>query len=569
MDSGSKDTAEKRVSATFQARELADSQLSQATTPTKLTTVDEEGIQVTRPPIPVTDLSAGIIGWETQDDTEMPMNFSKTEKVTIIALVGSFAFVTPFASSISASAQTQLLRDLGSAKDGDDSSSERLLVTMTVAIYVLGFSIGPLLLSPLSELHGRRPLILISDLLFTIWSLACALAPSLPALVAFRFFEGVGGSGCLVSPTDGGTARLSASNVASQTITAGVLGDMFAPHERGKAMAWVQLGPNIGKILVLQGRSLLLTPRKAPFIAPIVGGYMTQSIGWRWDFWLCTIMGAVVTFASIFWLKESNSRVLIRRKTRRMRMELGRYSLVSCYADIDGASQTESRYLAQSLVRPLRMLVLFPVILLLSIAGAILYGLQYLLLVTLSPVFEEVYGFSAGATGLVYLSIGIGGFVGLFIFHLASDRSIVRQTKANGGEFTPEMRVPLAIWGFAILPATFFIYGWCARYQTHWIIPVLSLVPFSCGFNLLSMPLTTYVVDCYTTYAASAMAANMALKSICGAFLPLAGPAIYDKMGLGWGNTLLGFIAVAMTPIPVVIWKFGNVLRKNDEKRTL
>ncbi|KAF6833525.1 MFS multidrug transporter [Colletotrichum musicola] len=500
-----------------------------APTPTKLIKIGDEETQTSRPPIPVTDLSAGIVGWENQDDSNMPMNFSKAEKITTIALVGSFAFVTPFASSISASAQTQLLRDLG----GGDDSSERLLVTMTVAIYVLGFSIGPLLLSPLSELHGRRPLILVSDLLFTVWSLACALAPSLPALVAFRFFEGVGGSGCL-------------------TITAGVLGDLFAPHERGRAMSWFQLGPNT-----------------APFIAPIVGGYMTQSIGWRWDFWLCTIMGALVTVASIFFLRESNSRVLIRRKTRRMKTDIGRDDLVSCYADIDGASQTEFRYLAQSLVRPLRMLVLFPALLLLSIAGAIYYGLQYLLLVTLAPVFGDVYGFSAGETGLVYLAIGFGCFFGLFIFHFTSDRSVARQTKCNGGEFTPEMRAPLAIWGSVILPATFFIYGWCAQYRTHWIIPVLSLIPFSCGLNLLSMPLTTYVIDCYTVYAASAMAANMALKSICGAFLPLAGPAVYDKMGLGWGNTILGFIALAMTPMPVVIWKFGKVLRKKDLSRRL
>ncbi|OLN94036.1 putative transporter C1529.01-like protein 2 [Colletotrichum chlorophyti] len=483
--------------------------------------------------IPVTNLNAGVIAWENEDDPEMPMNFTKTQKLRTIALVGSFAFVTPFASSVSASAQTQILHDLYVKGGEGDNGAGRLTVTITVAIYILGFSIGPLLLSPLSELHGRRPLILISDMIFTFWSLGCALAPSIPALVAFRFFEGVGGSGCL-------------------TITAGVLGDMFAPHERGRAMAWFQLGPNI-----------------APFIAPIAGGYMTQTIGWRWDFWLVTILGGVVTAASIFWLKESNSRVLIRRKTQRMSKQLSRDDLKSCYAETDGASLSQRSFLIQSLIRPLKMLFLFPVILLLSIAGAILYGLQYLLLVTLSPVFETTYGFSAGITGLVYLSVGAGGFLVLAIFHFASDKSILRQTAANGGNFVPEMRVPLAIWGFVILPATFFVYGWCAQYKTHWIIPILALIPFSCGFNLLSMPLSTYVVDCYTVYAAPAMAANMALKSICGAFLPLAGPALYEKLGLGWGNTILGFIALAMTPIPVLIWKFGASLRRNDAKNKL
>jgi hypothetical protein len=44
--------------------------------------------------------------------------------------------------------------------------------------------------------------------------------------------------------------------------------------------------------------------------------------------------------------------------------------------------------------------------------------------------------------------------------------------------------------------------------------------------------------------------------------LPLAGPAMYDNLGLGWGNSLLGFICVAMIPVPLLIYRFGARLRK-------
>lgn len=75
------------------------------------------------------------------------------------------------------------------------------------------------------------------------------------------------------------------------------------------------------------------------------------------------------------------------------------------------------------------------------------------------------------------------------------------------------------------------------------------------------MPISTYLVDAYTLHAASALAANTVLRSLVGALLPLAGPTMYDALGLGWGNSLLAFIALAMCPIPVFFYKFGERIR--------
>ena len=75
------------------------------------------------------------------------------------------------------------------------------------------------------------------------------------------------------------------------------------------------------------------------------------------------------------------------------------------------------------------------------------------------------------------------------------------------------------------------------------------------------MPILTYLVDAFTTYAASVTAANTVFRSIFGALLPLAGPKMYDALGLGWGNSLLAFIALALAPIPFVFWKKGKAIR--------
>lgn len=75
------------------------------------------------------------------------------------------------------------------------------------------------------------------------------------------------------------------------------------------------------------------------------------------------------------------------------------------------------------------------------------------------------------------------------------------------------------------------------------------------------MPIQTYLIDAFTIHAASAIAANTVLRSLCGALLPLAGPKMYATLGLGWGNSLLGFVAVAMLPIPWLFYKYGERIR--------
>ena len=71
-----------------------------------------------------------------------------------------------------------------------------------------------------------------------------------------------------------------------------------------------------------------------------------------------------------------------------------------------------------------------------------------------------------------------------------------------------------------------------------------------------------YLVDSYSLYAASSVAAVRVSLSIVGAFLPLVGPPLYRAPGLGWGNTVLDFISLVMTPIPLVFFssKWSTIL---------
>ena len=269
----------------------------------------------------------------------------------------------------------------------------------------------------------------------------------------------------------------------------------------------------------------------------------------------------VVGLSEIF-NRETNPRILMQRKVKRLQKELNRDDLRSCYEDPGAEQQSPRRILLNGLIRPTKMLFLSPLVFFVSLYIAFTYGTLYLLFTTIPVVYQETYGWGLGVTGLIYICLGLGNLSGWSVVTATSDRTVVRRTRANGGVFEPEMRLPLTMWFSMLLPPTFFWYGWSTYYRTHWIVPTIGLFPFAFGIIGVFMPLMTYLVDCYPMYAASAIAANTVFRSLAGMLLPLAGPDMYANLGLGWGNSLLGFICIAMIPVPVLLYRYGSKLRK-------
>lgn len=79
----------------------------------------------------------------------------------------------------------------------------------------------------------------------------------------------------------------------------------------------------------------------------------------------------------------------------------------------------------------------------------------------------------------------------------------------------------------------------------------------------MQTPTQAYLVDAFPDHSASAMAASTLLRSIGGAFIPLVGPPMYASLGLGWGNSLLGFITIALIPVPVFLILYGEKMRRS------
>lgn len=271
---------------------------------------------------------------------------------------------------------------------------------------------------------------------------------------------------------------------------------------------------------------------------------------------------------AFFVLRETYQPVLLRSKAARLRKETGDARWHYEPARAAGETRTPKTIFLLSLVRPLRMLFLQPIVTVCALYIATIYGLMYILFTTFTFVYEGQYHFSSVGAGLSFLSSGIGMLAGLGVVAVASDRIYQRAAAAaaaSGSGARPEARLhwSLVLPGSLLIPAGLFIYGWTAAARAHWIAPMLGSCVMSTGTIIITMGVQTYLVDAFPANAASVSAANTVLRSILGALLPLCGLDLYAALGLGWGNSLLAFVALGLAPVPVCLGLFGERLRTN------
>ncbi|KAF2138301.1 uncharacterized protein K452DRAFT_328851 [Aplosporella prunicola CBS 121167] len=460
---------------------------------------------------------ANIVDWDGPSDPANPLNWPARKKWGTIAIVSAFTFLTPLGSSMFAPGVPELMAEF--------NSNSSILAGFVVSIYVLGFAFGPLVIAPLSEMVGRLPLYHACNVLFIAFNVGCARSSSLGMLIAFRFLAGCVGASPL-------------------TLGGGTIADLMPREQRGTAMGFWVAGPTVG-----------------PVVGPIAGGFLSQAAGWRWVFYLISITAGVIAVMGFLLLQETYGLAILNRRVRRLRKETGNTALRSA---LDAGLSPKTLF-ATSIVRPTKLLLRSPIVFLLSLYVAVAYSYLYILFTTFTSVFESRYGFGPGIAGLTYLGVGLGSVAGQLTYTILGNRSVRAHLAA--GDFKPEHRLPLMFPGAVAMPIGLFWYGWSIHAHAHWIVPILGTSLIGFGLLLIFMAPNTYLVDVYTRHAASAMAANTVLRSVVAAFVPLAGQDMYAALGLGWGNSLLGFVALALVPIPIFFVKYGERIRRSEKLR--
>jgi MFS transporter, DHA1 family, multidrug resistance protein len=142
-------------------------------------------------------------------------------------------------------------------------------VQLTISLYLVGFALAQVCYGPISDRHGRRPVLLAALVIYLFATLACALAPSIEALIAARFFQAVGGSGTIV-------------------LARAVVRDMYE-------------GVRVGRELSRMAAIMAI----APLVAPLIGGVLQTAFGWRSNFVALLGFGAVAATMVWFLLPET------------------------------------------------------------------------------------------------------------------------------------------------------------------------------------------------------------------------------------------------------------------------
>ncbi|TVY36221.1 putative transporter [Lachnellula occidentalis] len=450
------------------------------------------------------EAQSNILEFDGKDDPIHPFNWSVKKKVFLSFILGFTTFTVAFSSALFSTATSHVTKDFHVSDE---------VGVLGVSLYVLGFATGPVFWAPLSELQGRRWPIVVSLLLFSVFQLGVAAGKDLQTVLLCRFWSGLSGA----SP---------------MTIGAAIFSDMFDDRTRGLAIMVFSMN--------------VLT---APLLAPFVGGFITEDLGWRWTAWIVAIMGFVAFALDPLFLEETYGPRILSSKAAVLRRRTNNWAIHTRYDEVEVDMR---ELLTNNLTRPLRLLFLEPLILLLSIYLAFIYGFLYLFLTAYPIVFQQIHGMSQGVGGLPYLAMVFGMFLAGFTIILTQPW-YQRKLAENNGVVIPEWRLPPVIFGGIIFAIGVFWLGWSGyKKDIHWIAPTLSGI-FT-GYGLLSIFLQSlnYLVDSYLLFAASANAGSTILRSLCGAGFPLFASAMFKNLGVNWACTLLGGIATICVPIPVL-----------------
>lgn len=450
------------------------------------------------------------VNWDV-NDPECPYNWSKGYRWVLTMGVASLVVSAAFGSSVITGRLNGVVEDFGCSEE---------VAILQVSLMVFGFMIGPLLWSPLSELFGRKPVYIVALFIYMLFNIPCAVAKNIETVLVSRFFGGFFAS-------------------CSLTLAGGSIADIWPTEHRGNAIAYFAAAPYAG-----------------PVLGPIVGGWIsvgTQS--WRWIYWVNMMFSGLV-WIIVCILPETYHPILLAKRAKRMREETGDPSYVTVEEEFPVPI---SELVKANLVRPFVMLATEPILMLMSLYIAIIYALLYAFFFAYPIIFGEIHHFNDGEIGLTFIGILVGTCFALMVTPYFEKLYV--KTITEKGRCDPEDRLPGMMFAAPFVPISLFIFGWTSFPWVHWIAPTIAGVPFGFGMVIVYYSANNYIIDCFSRYVTSALAAKTLIRSGSGAAFPLFIVQMYHGLNNQWASTLLAFIALAIVPIPFVFYKYGARIR--------
>lgn len=482
-----------------------------------------------------------------------PYAYSRAMKWWLTFVISVAGSAAPMATSIILPALVDITRDF---------NSTATVVNLSVALYMLSMSIFPLWWSSFSETLGRRTIYLTSFALYFVFNVVAAISSSIGMFIAMRLLSG------------GAAASV-------QAVGAGTIADIWEVKERGQAMGIFYLGPLCG-----------------PLIAPIMGGVMAQSLGWRSVQWFLAIYGAVILvfifFALPETLKDTKPIPFLAEEeetappTTDEKMTPDANTTATIRPTLTRTTTTRSAVrkttgylliLRRWFIDPLRIILYlqYPPIALCVGYASILFGALYALNVSVQQTFSVApYSYSSAIVGLLYIPNSLGYFLSSIFGGRWVDNIMAREAKKAGRYdekgrlvYRPEDRMKENAWlGALMFPAALIMYGWTAQFGVHLAAPMIAGFFFGVGSMLIFAMVTTMLTEFMPRKSSNGVALNNFVRNIFSCVCSVITNPLIETIGNGWLFTIL-----AVVPLFVGIWaiwamkKFGPRWRKAMEEK--
>ncbi|KAI8623488.1 cycloheximide resistance protein [Xylariaceae sp. FL1651] len=460
------------------------------------------------------------VGWYGVHDTDCPHNWSTLKKSLVFAEISLLTFAIYIGSSIVTTAEPTFIKIF---------SVSQQVSSLSLSLYVLGYGIGPLFFSPLSEIPhlGRNFVYTLSLVLFIAVSIAAALVDNFAGFLVVRFLQGFLGSPVLA--TGGASAA-----------------DLFGFHKLYYRLSAWQSAAFAG-----------------PAIGPVISGYAVLQATWRWTMYELLILGGFTFIVIVFCLPETNADTILLRRARRLRKVTGNEAL---------RSESERRQenilfiglLGKYLSTPLKVTIQDPSIAFINIYTALIYAIYYSYFESFPLVYQGIYNFSLGSLGIIFTALliacGIGAAVYLVVVYLIYEPYTVKN-----GVGVPEYRLVPGIWTAALAPVGVLIFGLTARPNIHWAVPTLGVLIYSASQFVLGGVIFFYLATAYPRYAASLFAGNTFLRSALAAGAVHFSQPLFGNLGIMRGCGVLAGLLVACFFGITALWHFGAQLRARSK----
>ncbi|KAJ8653106.1 hypothetical protein O0I10_011247 [Lichtheimia ornata] len=424
----------------------------------------------------------------------------------------------------------------------EELQASSLSVTLTTALYILLTGIAPVFWGSISDYYKiRRPLVLVSLVIFCISTVVAGVVSNIWALIVLRCVQATGAS-CTLA------------------VGAGIIADCFAVEERGAAFSQFFYGLFVG-----------------PLVGPVIGGGLIMLPStWRATFWFLSAYGLCILFAVFFVLPETyrvenpseNGIVIddVSSSSSTSDEELGYYKRNEKAVSNEKQEPDPTTPKAHSMMNPLEpfFMLRHPFVLMASTISGVAFGAMYAVETIMPSLYQQHYDFVAWQTGLTFLGAGLGNTLGTVINSVSSDRLLLRSRRRRGGEERVEDRLTLNLWpsGVVIVPLGLLLFGWPLVFNLSYWYPIIGFSIQNIGMVQLMTLSSAYLVDAMPGRGATSAAAANLMRNTFAAILTLVSNPMSDTMGPGWTTVLLAALTWWSMGLLFLLKVYGPRLRQ-------